>query len=83
MTYNAAGNLIFTPVAGTAITGLQNVNGSTNIVLTSENTTIKGQYHPCGAYNASAVAGSTSNYAIDGSINVVSNGDGTYSPAVR
>lgn len=83
MTYNINGQLIYTTVPGTSYTGLQNVNGSTNIVLTAENTTIKGSQHPCGAMWATAVAGSTSYYAIDGSVNVVSNGDGTYSPAIN
>ena len=82
MTYNVNGQLIFTAVPGTSYTGLYNVNGSYNVVLTTENTTYKGAYHPCGALWGTSYSGaSQANYqAIDGSINISSNGDGTYSP---
>lgn len=80
MTYNANGQQIFTAVTGTSRTGIQNINGSTNVVLTTENTTWKGSQHPCGAYWGTVVTSGTSVYAIDGSLNIISNGDGTYSP---
>lgn len=81
MTYNVNGQIIFTPVAGTSRTGLYNANGSYNVVLTTENTTIKGLYHPCGAYWGTVGTG-VSYQTIDGSITIANNGDGTYSPVV-
>jgi len=85
MTYNVAGNQILTSVPGSSYTGIQNVNGSTNVVLTAENTTIKGANHPCGALWGTVVTAGTvsSMYAKDGSMNIILNGDATYSPAIR
>lgn len=85
MTYNAAGDQVFTSVPGSSYTGSQNVNGSLNVVLTAENTTIKGAQHPCGATWGTVVTAGTvsSMYAKDGSVNVILNGDATYSPAIR
>lgn len=79
--YNANGQITLTPVVGSSITGLSAADGSYNVVLTTENTTIKGLHHPCGAYWGT-VSSTQTFYAPDGSMNITSNGDGTYSPTV-
>lgn len=81
MTYNANGQLKLTAVAGTSYTGLYAADGSYNVVLTTENTTIKSLHHNCGAYWGTVVTDTSSPYyAIDGSMNIIQNVDSSYSP---
>lgn len=79
MTYNASGQIKLTIVNGTSLTGFYAADGSWNAVFTTENTTLKGFYHPCGAMWANLVGTPPATfYAIDGSVNVMSDGGGGY-----
>lgn len=79
MTYNTLGQLKLTVVPGTSYTGLYAVDGSQNVVLTTENTTWKGSQHPCGAYWGTLVTTPVlMAYAIDGSNYIVQNSDFSY-----
>lgn len=78
MSYNTSGKLKLTVVVGNALTGRYAVDGSFNAVQTSENTTTKGPNHPCGALWVTTVAGPTSYYNVDGTINSVSDGGGGF-----
>lgn len=78
--YNASGNIITTQVSGSVYTGLYSPDGNWNIVI-NDGSTIKGRYHPCGALNAVVVADSFAPaMAANGSINVILNSSGGYSP---
>lgn len=80
MTYNADGQIILTEVDGSSYTGLYAADGSWNVVI-NDGSAYAGRYHPCGAYNAVVTtnpsAGST---APNGSIYIISNTFGGYSP---
>lgn len=79
--YNSNGQINLTVVAGTTYTGLYSADGCWNVVLTTENTTIKGRYAPCGAFWATVTDSySASYYAADGSMNIIANSDGSFSP---
>lgn len=78
--YNVDGQINYTSVSGSSFTGLYAADGSMNIVI-NDGSTPKGHYHPCGAINAVVVT--TPNapaYANNGSINVIANNFGSYSP---
>lgn len=77
--YNSNGLVNLTVVPGTSYTGLQAADGSYNVVL-SLNNTPKGVQHPCGAYWGTVVTLPFSGaYAVDGSMNIIQNGDLSYS----
>ena len=78
MTYNINGKLKLTIVSGAAITGLYAADGSFNAVSTSENTTLKGYQHPCGAVWTTTTSGPTNHQAKDGSRHCVSDGSGGF-----
>lgn len=78
--YNADGQINTTVVDGSSYTGLYAADGSWNIVI-NDGSTYKGLYHPCGAFNAVVVTDPfSSTYASNGSINVIANAFGGYSP---
>ena len=77
--YNLNGQINITSVPGTSFTGLQALDGSYNGVITS-GTTWVGLQHKCGAYNIAVVTTPTTYQSSTGALNVVLNGDGTYSP---
>jgi len=78
--YNADGQINTTQVAGNAITGSRAPDGSYNIVINASGS-YQGLHHPCGAYNAVVVTDPSSNYyAANGSMNVIANNFGGYSP---
>lgn len=71
--YNASGKAIVQAVPGTVYTGLYSPDGCYNGVLTTESTTIKGRYHPCGALWITEGASTTAS-APDGSTYVTASG---------
>lgn len=78
--YNADGQINLTAVDGSSYTGLYAADGSINIVL-NDGSAWTGRYHPCGAWNAVVVSdSSTSAINSNGSLNVISNSFGGYSP---
>lgn len=80
--YNADGQVRTTQVGGSSYTGLDATDGSWNIVI-NDGTSIKGLYHPCGALNAVIVTDSSAGYySKNGSMNVIANTTGGYSPVV-
>lgn len=78
MSYNASGKLKLTAVVGNVITGLYAADGSYNVVQTAENTTIKGNYHPCGALWVTTTAGPTNSNSKDGTKHCISDGGGGF-----
>lgn len=80
MSYNSDGQLILTQVNGLSYTGLYAADGSWNIVI-NDGSTISGKYHPCGALNAVITTNpSAGAIAPNGSMYVILNNNGTYSP---
>lgn len=79
--YNAGGQRQINIVPGTSYTGLYSADGKYNGVLTTESTTIKGAYHPCGAFWVTSSDGSkTTAQAPDGSQYVVNTAGGYVFP---
>lgn len=78
MSYNTSGKLKLTVVVGNAYTGRYAIDGSFNAVQTSENTTIKQANHPCGALWVTTAVTPSNYYAVDGTINSVSDGGGGF-----
>lgn len=78
--YNADGQVNLTVVNGSFYTGLHAADGSWNVVI-NNSPSYQGLYHPCGALNAVVVTDpSSSYYDSNGSLNVVLNSSGGYSP---
>lgn len=78
--YNSNGQILTTIVNGSTYTGLYSPDGNWNIV-TNDGSVYKGRYHPCGALNAVIVSNPQSPAMhANGSINVVANASGGYSP---
>ena len=80
--YNTDGQINLTAVDGSSYTGLYAVDVSFNIVI-NDGSTYTGLFHPCGALNAVVVTDPYAGYfASNGSVNVIVNSSGGYSPVV-
>lgn len=75
--YNADGQQQVTIVNGSSYTGLYSPDGQFNGVLNDGVTTYMGRYHPCGAYNVTAVTDPSAGvFAKNGSVNVIASSNG-------
>lgn len=78
MIYDSNGNVKVTVVDGNTRTGPQASDGSINVVI-NDGSSRTGIHHPCGAYNVIVVTEYSAPYnTINGSIQIVSDGNGGY-----
>lgn len=78
--YDNNGRILYTEVDGNSFVGIYNPNRTYNAVNVTDSEEFVGIYHSSGAFNITLNPEATVILNKNGSINVVYNGDGTYSP---